>query len=95
MVCLGNICRSPLAEGILKSKAKNLEVDSAGTAGYHIGKQPDFRSIDIAKKHDIDLTRLKLGTSGKLLIGCASKSCDIASDGNVIANRPHISHLYF
>lgn len=55
MVCLGNICRSPLAEGILKSKTKNLEVDSAGTAGYHIGKQPDFRSIDIAKKHDINL----------------------------------------
>ena len=56
MVCLGNICRSPLAEGILKSKTKNIEVDSAGTAGYHIGKQPDIRSIDIAKKHDIDLT---------------------------------------
>ena len=56
MVCLGNICRSPLAEGILKSKTKNLEVDSAGTASYHIGKQPDFRSIDIAKKYDIDLT---------------------------------------
>lgn len=56
MVCLGNICRSPLAEGILKSKAKNLEVDSAGTAGYHVGKQPDIRSIDIAKKHDINLT---------------------------------------
>ena len=56
MVCLGNICRSPLAEGILKSKTKNLEVDSAGTAGYHIGKQPDIRSIDIAKKYDIDLT---------------------------------------
>jgi protein-tyrosine phosphatase len=56
MVCLGNICRSPLAEGILKSKTKKLEVDSAGTAGYHIGKQPDFRSIDIAKKYNIDLT---------------------------------------
>ena len=56
MVCLGNICRSPLAEGILKSKTKNLKVDSAGTAGYHIGKQPDIRSIDIAKKHNIDLT---------------------------------------
>lgn len=56
MVCLGNICRSPLAEGILKSKTKNLEVDSAGTAGYHIGKQPDIRSIDIAKKHDINLS---------------------------------------
>ena len=55
MVCLGNICRSPLAEGILKSKAKNLEVDSAGTAGYHVGKQPDIRSIDIAKKYDINL----------------------------------------
>ena len=55
MVCLGNICRSPLAEGILKSKAKNIEVDSAGTAGYHIGKHPDIRSIDIAKKHDINL----------------------------------------
>ena len=56
MVCLGNICRSPLAEGILKSKAKNLEVDSAGTAGFHIGKRPDIRSIDIAKKYNIDLT---------------------------------------
>ena len=56
MVCLGNICRSPLSEGILKSKAKNLEVDSAGTAGYHVGKQPDIRSIDIAKKYDINLT---------------------------------------
>lgn len=56
MVCLGNICRSPLAEGILKSKTKNLEVDSAGTAGYHVGKQPDIRSIDIAKKYNIDLT---------------------------------------
>lgn len=56
MVCLGNICRSPLAEGILQSKSKEFKVDSAGTAGYHIGKQPDVRSIDIAKKHDIDLT---------------------------------------
>ena len=57
MVCLGNICRSPLAEGILKSKTKNLEVivDSAGTANYHIGKNPDIRSIEIAKKHGIDI----------------------------------------
>ena len=57
MVCLGNICRSPLAEGILKSKAKNLNltVDSAGTANYHIGKNPDIRSIEIAKKHGIDI----------------------------------------
>ena len=57
MVCLGNICRSPLAEGILKSKTKNLNivVDSAGTANYHIGKNPDIRSIEIAKKHGIDI----------------------------------------
>jgi protein-tyrosine phosphatase len=59
MVCLGNICRSPLAEGILSIKGKhlNLEVDSAGTASYHIGKQPDIRSIEIANKYTIDLNQ--------------------------------------
>lgn len=61
MVCLGNICRSPLAEGILQSKlpAENYFVDSAGTAGYHIGKQPDLRSIKVAKKHSIDISNQK------------------------------------
>ena len=57
MVCLGNICRSPLAEGILKSKNKNLFVDSAGTADYHIGKPPDSRSIEIAKIHNIEISK--------------------------------------
>jgi len=59
MVCLGNICRSPLAEGILAHKTQHLrlEVDSAGTAGYHIGKLPDSRSIEIASKYNIDLTK--------------------------------------
>ena len=58
MVCLGNICRSPLAEGILKAKVShlNVEVDSAGTAAYHVGEQPDLRSIEIAKKYNIDLS---------------------------------------
>lgn len=58
MVCLGNICRSPLAEGILKSKLPKDKflVDSAGTGGYHIGKQPDKRSITTAKKNGIDIT---------------------------------------
>lgn len=58
MVCLGNICRSPLAEGLLKSKvdANNIYVDSAGTAGYHVGSLPDSRSIEIARKHNIDIT---------------------------------------
>ncbi|WP_445749720.1 low molecular weight protein-tyrosine-phosphatase [Polaribacter sp.] len=59
MVCLGNICRSPLAEGILKSKVTTHQifVDSAGTAAYHIGNQPDERSIMVAKKHGIDISK--------------------------------------
>ncbi|MGA1226539.1 MAG: low molecular weight protein-tyrosine-phosphatase [Tamlana sp.] len=61
MVCLGNICRSPLAEGILKSKLpeKHFIVDSAGTAAYHIGSTPDRRSIAIAKKYGLDISNLK------------------------------------
>jgi len=57
MVCLGNICRSPLAEGILRSKvSKNIKVDSAGTAAWHSGNLPDKRSIAVAKLHGIDLS---------------------------------------
>lgn len=58
MVCLGNICRSPLAEGILQSKinSKDIYVDSAGTAAYHVGNLPDDRSIAVAKKYGIDIT---------------------------------------
>ncbi|QXP58214.1 low molecular weight protein-tyrosine-phosphatase [Olleya sp. HaHaR_3_96] len=59
MVCLGNICRSPLAEGILQSKLdhKLFSVDSAGTSSYHIGNKPDPRSIAVAKQHGIDITK--------------------------------------
>ncbi len=59
MVCLGNICRSPLAEGILKSKVSNTTffIDSAGTGSYHIGELPDPRSIKIAQEFDIDITK--------------------------------------
>lgn len=58
MVCLGNICRSPLAHGILESKLNSSEfyVDSAGTAAYHVGQQPDRRSIKIAKSNGIDIS---------------------------------------
>ena len=58
MVCLGNICRSPLAEGILKSKIDSsiIEVDSAGTGHWHVGNKPDPRSIEVAKKHGLDIT---------------------------------------
>ncbi len=57
MVCLGNICRSPLAEGILKSKLDPTKyiVESCGTSNYHIGSKPDQRSIAIAKKYGIDI----------------------------------------
>lgn len=60
MVCLGNICRSPLAEGILQAKLpKNFIVDSAGTANYHIGKAPDKRSVITAKKFGVDISQQK------------------------------------
>lgn len=58
MVCLGNICRSPLAEGILQSKidVNKIFVDSAGTGAYHVGNLPDKRSIEVAKNYKIDIT---------------------------------------
>ena len=61
MVCLGNICRSPLAEGVLQSKLpiNKCIVDSAGTANYHVGTAPDKRSIVTAKKFGIDISQQK------------------------------------
>lgn len=63
MVCLGNICRSPLAEGILRVKAEkagiDIHIDSAGTSNYHIGEHPDKRTILNAQKHTVDVSRLK------------------------------------
>lgn len=57
MVCLGNICRSPLAEGIMRSKlSEDFVVDSAGTGGWHAGELPDKRSITTAKSKGIDIT---------------------------------------
>ena len=61
MVCLGNICRSPLAEGIMTDKVRKLGldwlVDSAGTGAWHVGEQPDHRSIRVADKYGIDISR--------------------------------------
>ncbi len=57
MVCLGNICRSPLAEGILQHKVNdNHLIDSAGTGDWHVGEQPDRRSIAVAKKYGVDIS---------------------------------------
>lgn len=59
MVCLGNICRSPLAEGVLKHKAQkaglNWTVDSAGTNGYHVGEAPHHLSQKVARLNGIDI----------------------------------------
>lgn len=63
MVCLGNICRSPLAEGIMKEKLQehglDWTVDSAGTGSWHIGEKPDTRSIAVARKYGIDISKQK------------------------------------
>lgn len=60
MVCLGNICRSPLAHGILQHKVDqlglNAQIDSAGTNGYHNGELPDSRSMEIALTKGIDIS---------------------------------------
>lgn len=61
MVCLGNICRSPLAHGILESKLPSdlFFIDSAGTGNYHIGSPPDERSIEVAKQNNIYISSQK------------------------------------
>jgi protein-tyrosine phosphatase len=60
MVCLGNICRSPMAQGILEKKIRerglDIEVDSAGTSDYHIDEEPDERAIRKSREYDIDIT---------------------------------------
>ncbi len=64
-VCLGNICRSPTAEGVLRSIAArdfpglDLEVDSAGTADYHVGKPPDRRTVAAARRRGYELSHLR------------------------------------
>jgi protein-tyrosine phosphatase len=65
MVCMGNICRSPTAEGVLRHKLReagleeSILVDSAGTTAYHVGEPPDHRSIKHAKRRGYDLSSLR------------------------------------
>ncbi len=63
MVCLGNICRSPMAEGILRKKMEDanleFELDSAGTGNYHIGEHPDHRAVKCMKSNGIDISKLR------------------------------------
>ena len=62
-VCLGNICRSPLAEAALRSEAERLgldvRIDSAGTGDWHVGRPPDRRATATAKRNGIDISRLQ------------------------------------
>jgi protein-tyrosine phosphatase len=63
MVCLGNICRSPMADGWLRHKVKernlNIVVESAGTANFHVGSPPDIRMIKHARDFGVDISNLK------------------------------------
>lgn len=63
MVCLGNICRSPLAEGAMRQKAEQrgiaIAVDSCGTSNYHLGETPDPRSIENALQNGVDISNLR------------------------------------
>ena len=63
MVCLGNICRSPIAEGILRRKIEKNKlshtVESAGTGAWHVGEKPDIRAIRTAKKFGVDISKIK------------------------------------
>jgi protein-tyrosine phosphatase len=61
MVCLGNICRSPLAEGVMQNFVNeqhlDWKIDSAGTGGWHVGEGPDRRSVRTARNHGIDISK--------------------------------------
>ena len=65
LVCLGNICRSPMAEGVLRARIEaaglgdRVELDSAGTGDWHVGCCPDHRAIATAADHGVDITRLR------------------------------------
>lgn len=62
-MCLGNICRSPLAEALLRARAESagldLQIDSAGTGAWHIGKPPDSRAIAVAREFGLDISGLR------------------------------------
>lgn len=97
MVCLGNICRSPLAEGILQHKARqaglNWTVDSAGTNSYHIGDTPHPLSQKVALLHGIDISRQR----ARRLTGADFDRYDkiYALAGNVIADMRSLARQQF
>jgi protein-tyrosine phosphatase len=93
-VCLGNICRSPLAEGVFKYQVlangleNKIKVESGGTSGWHIGERPDPRSIEVAKVNGIELD-----SYGRKAIGADFESFDyiIAMDSNNYSDLKNLS----
>jgi protein-tyrosine phosphatase len=88
-VCLGNICRSPLAEGAMRAAAERagieIEVDSAGTGDWHLGKPPDPRAIATARRHGVDIGGLRARQV---------RSDDFMAFDNVIAlDRANLANL--
>ena len=94
MVCLGNICRSPLAHGILVNSApKDWLIDSAGTSGWHEGERPDTRSILTAKNHNIPIEEQR---SRKFVLDDFEKydiifAMDSSNFSNLTAIAPNIA----
>ncbi|NVJ65310.1 MAG: low molecular weight phosphotyrosine protein phosphatase [Gammaproteobacteria bacterium] len=93
-VCLGNICRSPTAEGVFRVKAEQaglankLFIDSAGTSAYHVGEQPDLRSQQEAKRHGYDLSYIR---SRKVATDDFDKfDLIIAMDNSNLVNLKHL-----
>ena len=93
MVCLGNICRSPMAEGILREMARqeglNVITDSAGTADYHVGEQPDHRAQATMRRHGIDISDLR----GRQLVSADFEKFDLllAMDASNLRNMRRIA----
>lgn len=98
MVCLGNICRSPLAEGILKQKVRkhglDWQVESAGTGHWHVGELPDKRSIKVGHKYGVDITnqRAKQLTIKDLAAYDLILAMDKSNYANILALDPKGEH---
>jgi len=95
VVCLGNICRSPLAEGALRRRiqssqlAGEVEVDSAGTGDWHVGQPPDQRAIDCAGRHGVDISMLR----GRQVKGSDFEDFDwvLCADAGNLRNVLHLA----
>src|SRR5690606_9302421 len=103
VVCLGNICRSPLAHGILahlaKEKGLDWEIDSAGTGDWHVGECPDRRAIASAKKYGVDISgqrarpfnRIDFEYYGKILVMGRNNRRDVLAMAHSPADRAKVS----